>query len=423
MRRGRGENACRRARNAIYETEQFRCSAPRRRGGFASVGGSIILTTLLPRAVAILSLATGLFAATGASAQQGARGPVPVTVVTVAPEDVTLTSLLPGRVVASSVAEVRPQVDGIITERLFEEGTPVKIGDPLYRIDDAVYKARVVAAQAAVAQAEANLSTAERDAARNSRLLESSTVSEQTRDNSIAARDAAAAALEIAKAELLAANIDLDRTTIRAPLSGVIGLSLTTEGALVSAGQSGALTIIRSLDPVNVDVTQSAAEMLRWRRGTEVRPEGMDQTVSLTLADGTKYAETGRLAAAEPYVNESTGVVLLRMRFSNPEGLLLPGMYVQVEMPVGIARGAILAPQEGVSRDARGQPLAYVVGAEDTVELRQLTVAGARGNQWIVTGGLAGGDRVVVEGVQRIAAGAKVAPEERQATADAAPAP
>ncbi|PZQ52496.1 MAG: efflux RND transporter periplasmic adaptor subunit [Rhodovulum sulfidophilum] len=356
------------------------------------------------------------------SAQQGGQGgPVPVTVVTVQAEDVTLTSLMPGRVVASSVAEVRPQVDGIITERLFTEGTPVELGDPLYRIDDAVYRAQVAQAEAQVAQAQAQLRTAEQDAARNDELLQRNTISQQTRDDSFAARDAAAAALELAKAQLMTANINLDRTTIRAPLSGVIGRSLTTQGALVSAGQSGALSVIRALDPVNVDVTQSAAEMLRWRRGQDAagRLEG-DPSVTLSLADGSKFDQTGHLAAAEPYVNETTGVVLLRMQFNNPDGLLLPGMYVQVEMPVGVAKGAVITPQEGVSRDTRGQPLAYVVNADNVVETRELTIESARGPDWIVTGGLSAGDRVVVEGVQRISNGAEVVPEERGATPERA---
>ncbi|TPE52535.1 efflux RND transporter periplasmic adaptor subunit [Amaricoccus solimangrovi] len=383
------------------------------------------------RLKSFLAGALGLVVAVAApaGAQQQARGPVPVTVVTVQASDVALTSLLPGRVVASSVAQVRPQVDGIIKERLFTEGTPVELGDPLYKIDDASYRAQVAQAEAQVAQAEAQLRTAQQDADRNEELLQRNTISQQTRDESLATRDAANAALELAKAQLMAANINLDRTTIRAPLSGVIGLSLTTQGALVSAGQSDALTVIRTLDPVNVDVTQSAAEILRWRRGQ--RPGSgpdPDPMVSLTLADGSKYGHTGHLSAAEPYVNESTGVVVLRMQFDNPEGLLLPGMYVQVEIPLGTAAGAILTPQEGVSRDSRGQPLAYVVGENDVIETRQLTIEGAQGNQWIVTAGLEPGDRVVVEGVQKIANGATVTPEERAAApadtdaADATPA-
>ena len=203
---------------------------------------------------------------------------------------------------------------------------------------------------------------------------------------------------------------------LRAPLSGVIGRSLTSRGALVTAGQPGPLAIIRTLDPVLVDVTQSASEMLAWRRGrTAAQLEGADRTVTLHLADGTAHEHKGTLTAADPHVNELTGVVTLRMHFRNPDRLLLPGMYVQVEMPQGVARDAILAPQEGVSRDRRGRPTALVVNAENVVELRELTVLAARGSDWIVTGGLAAGDRIIVAGLQKTGPGATVVPEERAA--------
>lgn len=353
-----------------------------------------------------------------AFAQMGGGGPSPVTVVTVGASDVTLTSLLPGRVVASSVAEVRPQVGGLIQERLFTEGADVAAGDPLYRIDDDTYRAELASAQASVAQAQANLRVTELDADRNETLIGRNAISQQTLDNALAMRDSARAALAIAEAQLLSAQINLDRATITAPLSGVIGLSQTTEGALVSAGQADALSVIRSLDPVYVDVTQSAADMLRWRRGAAAAGlEGVDPTVTLTLADGSQYDHTGKITAAEPHVNEQTGVVLLRLTFPNPDRLLLPGMYVQVEAPLGVARGAVLAPQEGVMRNSRGEPFAYVVTPENVVEQRMLTIAAARNADWIVTEGLADGDRIVVEGVQKIGPGAPVAPEERAAAA------
>lgn len=352
-----------------------------------------------------------------AAAQTGGGGPAPVTTVTVKASDVTLTSLLPGRVVASSVAEVRPQVGGLIEARLFTEGADVNAGDPLYRLDDDTFRAELAAAEASVAQAQANLRLTQLDADRNQQLIERNAISQQTLDNALAARDSANAALAIAEAQLLSARINLDRTTITAPLAGVIGLSQTTEGALVSAGQAEALSVIRTLDPVYVDVTQSAADLLRWRSGAAAAElEGVDQTVTLTLADGSEYGHTGRIAAAEPHVNEQTGVVLLRLTFPNPDRLLLPGMYVQVEAPLGIARGAILAPQEGVMRNGRGEPFAYVVTAENTVEQRMLTIAAARDADWVVTAGLKDGDRVVVEGLQKIGPGAPVVPEERTAT-------
>ncbi len=392
-----------------------------------------MLFRLLPAALAVALAAP----AAPALAQMGGGGPTPVTVVTVHESDVTLTSLLPGRVVASAVAEVRPQVGGLIEERLFVEGGDVKAGDPLYRIDDDIYRAKLAAAEAAVAQAQANVTVTELDAERNQQLIRRNAVSQQSLDNALAARDSAKAALAIAEAELLAARIDLDRATIVAPLSGVIGLSQTTQGALVSAGQAEALSVIRTLDPVYVDVTQSAADLLRWRRGLAAQGlKGSDLTVRLVLADGSDYDHTGEITAAEPHVNEQTGVVLLRLNFPNPERLLLPGMYVQVEAPLGVAEGAILTPQEGVMRNSRGEPFAYVATPENVIEQRMLTIAAARGADWIVTGGLKDGDRVVVEGVQKTGPGAPVVPEERAAPAadpaaagsaapgpDAAPAP
>lgn len=360
-------------------------------------------------AFAILSPALAL-------AQQG--GPVPVTVVTLQPQTITLTATLPGRVVASATAEVRPQVNGIIVERLFGEGSDVALGDPLYRIDDAAYRAALAAAQAQVKQAEATLRAAQRDAERAERLLARGVASEQVRDDALAARDTAAAAVEVAKASQLGAEIELDRTVIRAPLGGVIGRSLTTQGSLATSGQAQALAVIRTLDPVLVDVTQSAAEILAWRRGqTAERLEGAAQTVTLTLADGSAFEQAGSLTVADPYVNELTGVVTLRLTFPNPDRLLLPGMYVQVEMPQAVAHGALLAPMEGVSRDRRGRPVALVVGDGGVVEQRELTVAQAQGAAWVVTAGLEAGDRLIVEGVQKVAPGAVAAPEERGAPA------
>jgi membrane fusion protein (multidrug efflux system) len=366
--------------------------------------------------------ALALAAAThGAQAQQGERPPAEVTVVTLKVTDVTLTSTLPGRVVASAVAEVRPQVDGIITERLYEEGAPVEVGDPLYRIDQDAYAAQVAAAQAQVAQAEAQLKSNEQEATRIRTLIERKVASEQNLEVAIAARDSAAAALKVAQANLMSAQIELDRTVIKAPLTGVIGRSLTTQGALASAGQATPLAVIRTLDPVLVDVTQSAAELIAWRRGlTSARLADVDQDVALILADGVRYEKTGLLKAAEPSVDEQTGVVTLRLQFPNPDSLLLPGMYVQVIMPQGVVRDVVLAPQQGVTRDRRGNPQALVANADNVVEQRALDVIQAKGDQWIVRSGLGEGDRIIVEGLQKIAPGAKVAPVERAPAAAAA---
>ena len=363
------------------------------------------------------ALFVSLFAAMAASpahAQQQDRPPTPVTVVTLEEQTVTVTSTLPGRVVASGVAEVRPQVNGIIVERLFEEGSAVKEGDVLYRIDPATYRAQVVAAEAAVNQAQVSLDSANRELARMEKLRKSNVASEQSVDTAQTTRDSADAALQVAKAQLLAANIDLDRTTIRAQISGAIGLSLTTQGALVISGQSNPLAVIRKLDPVYVDVTQSAADLIRWKRkGPQSVGANADTKVELTLADRTAYDQTGELTAAEPHVDELTGVVTLRLQFPNPDEMLLPGMYVQVAMPQGVIDNAVLVPQEGVSRDRRGNPTAMVVNADNVVEQRTLTIVSDRGGDWIVSDGVEAGDKVIVEGLQKIAVGATVAPEER----------
>lgn len=365
----------------------------------------------LSRTIRVLAFCAGLVP--GLAGAQQEQGPTPVTVVTLTPQDVTLTSLLPGRVAASAEAEVRPQVDGIITDRLFAEGADVIEGDPLYQIDKAIYEAAVRQAQAGVAQAEAQLRAAEREARRLVELQSRNVASEQAVDTAVSERDSAAARLELAEAQLNTAEINLARTTIRARLSGRIGLSLTSQGALVSANQAQPLAVIRNINPVYVDVTQSAADLLRWRRGeTERALEGADATVRLRLADGSEYSETGYLKAAESNVNPQTGVVTLRMQFANPDLLLLPGMYVQVEMPVEVARAVYLVPQKGVIHDRRGRPLAWVVNGEGVIEERVLGIIQDRGNAWVVEEGLNPGDRIVVAGFQKTAPGATVTPEE-----------
>ncbi|KAA5606022.1 efflux RND transporter periplasmic adaptor subunit [Roseospira marina] len=368
-----------------------------------------------PIAVAILLL---FVTVTGARAQapQGEQPPQAVTVVTLKAQDVTLTADLPGRVVASRTAEVRPQVDGIIMERLFEEGSEVTVGQPLYLIDPATYEARVAAATAQVTQAQATLKAAERDANRQADLVKQRVASVRTYDEAVAARDEAEAAVQVAQADLKSAEIQLERTTIKAPIDGVIGRSLTTQGALVTNGQAQALAIIRAIDQVQVDVTQSAAEILAWRRGLmSARLKEKPHAVSLILADGSRYEATGSLEAAEPYVNEQTGVVTLRLEFPNPDHLLLPGMYVRVLMPQGIVEDVVLAPQRGVSYDRRGRPVAMVVNADNVVEERVLDIVEDRGSDWIVGGGLNDGDRIIVAGLQKVSPGATVAPEEQAA--------
>ncbi|WP_037971493.1 efflux RND transporter periplasmic adaptor subunit [Sulfitobacter noctilucae] len=351
-----------------------------------------------------------------ATAQSQSRPPPAVTVTTVQPQDVTLTTTLPGRVVASAMAEVRPQVAGIITERLFQEGGRVEAGDVLYTIDPASYDAALAQADAAVAQAQAQLNAAQKEEERQQELATRNVASTAALDTAVAARDSALAGVKAAEAQRNAAQIQLDRTKIEARLSGEIGRSLTSQGALVTASQASPLAVIRNIDTVYVDVTQSAADIIEWRRGNVGgrMGDGMPQ-VTLTLADGSLYDQTGTLTAAEPDVNEQTGVVVLRMSFDNPDKLLLPGMYVQVEMPTRTARDVFLIPQEAVSRNRRGQPVAMVVGAENVVEARQLTVLQDKGTAWVVSDGLSAGDRIVTVGLQKASAGATVSPQEAAA--------
>ncbi|WP_134680755.1 efflux RND transporter periplasmic adaptor subunit [Paracoccus ravus] len=364
-----------------------------------------------------LSLAPGTVA--WAQAPGAGQAPPPaVTVVTLHAEDIALTTTLPGRVTASAEAEVRPQVNGIVTERLFEEGRLVKVGDPLFHIDQTTYEAQVAQAEAAVAQARAQAENARREADRIGELRDRRVASESTSEGAIATRDAAEAAVKVAEAQLQTARIELERTTIRAELDGDIGLAQISQGALVTASQAAPLAVIRTLDPVHVDVTQSSAEIIRWKRRMEAaEAQNDDRRVMLRLADGSDYDHTGKLTAAEPYVNETTGVVTLRLSFANPDRLLLPGMYVQAVVQQAVAQNVVLAPQEGVTRDRRGQPIALVVNAENQVEQRPLTILQDMGNNWVVGEGLQEGDRLIVEGLQKIGVGMTVAPEERGAAA------
>ncbi|EGJ20040.1 RND family efflux transporter MFP subunit [Cereibacter sphaeroides WS8N] len=368
----------------------------------------------LPLVLAALILAAPAVRAEGPAGAE--RPPSPVTVVTLTAKDYPIISILPGRVTASEVAEVRPQVNGIIRERLFEEGTEVEKDQPLYKIEDDMYAAAVAAARAAVTQAEATLRSAEKDARRAEELFGNNAGSEQRLDTAVATRDAAAAALQMARAELKTAEINLSRTTVRAPIAGTIGLSQTTTGALVAEGQEAPLTTIRSLDRVHVDVTQSATDLLKWRSRTGKNTVGrVDENVALILADGSRYPLRGRLAAAEPQVQPTTGMVTLRIHFPNPQRILLPGMYVQVELPVARADKAVAVPHQAVIRDRLGVPAVWLVTEQNVIEARPVEIVKSDGDRWIVTKGLETGDRVVVAGFQKAAVGAPVTPEEQGA--------
>lgn len=350
-----------------------------------------------------------------------AQAPTPtVTVVTAQPTDYTQTARLPGRIKASIISEVRPQVSGIIRERQFEEGSSVEAGQPLYEIEPDTYAAAVTAAQAGVAQAQANYDLAVREAQRAEELFSNNTASGQRRDSAIATRDAANAALQLAQAQLQSAKIDLERTTIRAPIAGVIGFSQATPGSLVAAQQVAPLTTIRALDPIYVDVTQSANDLLRWRqseRGGGVMATGQ---ATLILPTGDTYPIKGELRAAEPQVAPTTGMITLRISFPNPDQMLLPGMYVEVVLPQIEEKNVYLVPQSAVLRDQQGTPHAWVV-ENGTVAVRTLTVLTSDANNWVVTDGLKPGDQIITTGFQKIAPGGpvEIAPSEDPAAAAA----
>lgn len=323
-----------------------------------------------------------------------------VGIVTLQAEPYTLTTELPGRTSAFRIAEVRPQVDGIIQKRLFQEGTEVKAGQQLYQIDPSVY-------QASLKSAEATLASARSLADRYKALVSDQAVSRQSYDEARAAQLTAEAALEKAR-------IDLRYTKVLAPISGRIGRSAVTEGALVNNGQATAMATIQQLDPIYVDVTQSTKELLRLRRDLEsgqLQKAGDNAAkVRLTLEDGSTYEHEGTLEFSEVSVDEGTGSVTLRAMFPNPEHTLLPGMFVHAQLSSGVNQQAILAPQQGVTRDLKGQAVAMVVNAENKVEMRQLEADRAVGDRWLVTKGLNPGDRLITEGLQFVQPGIEVKP-------------
>jgi len=345
--------------------------------------------------------------------------PPEVTVITVQPAPVALTTELAGRTSAYQIAEVRPQVGGILKERLFREGAEVKAGAALYRIDPASYDAEVERAQAALAKAEANLATAKVKADRYKELAAINFVSEQAQDDVTVALKQADADAAAARAALQSARINRGYTTVTAPISGLIGRSALTPGALVTASQATALATIQQLDPIYVDVTQSSTDLLKLRRelaSGRLKSAGTDQArVRLVLEDGSKYPLEGRLQFSEVSVDPATGSVTLRAVFPNPNQQLLPGMYVRAVLEEGVRENAILVPQQAVSRDPRGNALALVVAADGTVQQRLLRTDRALGDQWLVSEGLAAGDRVIVEGLQRVRPGAPAKAVEKAA--------
>ena len=348
------------------------------------------------------------------------QGPVEVGVVTISTTDVPLVADLPGRTTAFRRAEVRPQVTGIIQKRLFEEGSDIKAGTQLYQIDEATYRAAHATAKAELARAEANLLAAEAREKRYKDLVAAKAISQQDYDDALASLGQARANLAAGKAAVETAAINLKYTKVIAPISGIIGKSSVTEGTLVTAGQADVLATIQQLDPIYVDVSQSVDDLLALRRQMiKGNVAGVDEAkVRLVLEDGSVYEHEGVLQFSEVGVNETTGTVTLRALFPNPDRLLLPGMFVRTELQEGLRNNAILVSQRGVTRDRSGGATALVVGKDGTVELRQLKTSRTVGDQWLVEDGLAVGDQVIVEGLQKVRPGAPVKAVPAQIAAD-----
>jgi membrane fusion protein, multidrug efflux system len=352
-----------------------------------------------------LMLATGI-ALSGCGPSKGPQKPAPeVGIVVLKPESVPLTAELPGRTNPFATSDVRPQVSGILQSILFTEGGLVHAGQPLYQIDPAPYKAAYDSARAALQNAEANLTTTKLKAARYASLIAQNAIAKQDYDDAEAAYKQALANVAQQKANLEAAAINLGYTRITAPITGRIGRSVVRPGSLLTADQTTALATIQTLDPIYVDVNQSSAELVQLEKsaaaGQMSRRTPATALATLQLEDGTRYAHDGTLEFSEVTVDPTTGAVVLRARFPNAEGLLLPGMYVRATIAEGIAHNAILAPQRGVSRNERGEPTALVVDNHGIARLRLLTAPRVIGTNWLVTSGLKAGDKLIVEGLQR----------------------
>lgn len=373
-----------------------------------------------------IALAVTLLAACGQKADAppaSAGRPTTVGVVVLQAEEAQLSTELPGRLSSPLVAEIRPQVSGLIKARRFTEGASVKAGDPLYQIDPASYQAAYASAQAAVAKAEAVVESDRLTAQRQADLARIDAVSQQDKQDAEAALKQAQADLATARAALETARINLGYTTLNSPISGLVDVSTVTPGALVTAAQTTALTTVRQINPIQVDITQSSAELLRLKRDLasgRLQRVGQDEVqVQLQLEDGSTYARSGKLRFSGVSVNTSTGAITLRATFDNPDGLLLPGMYVHARLQTALARDAILVPQQAVSRNNKGEARVLVVDAQNKVSQRGIVTSQQVGNRWLVDSGLKAGERVITEGAQKVKVGDVVQVQEVSASASA----
>ncbi|HFC3416319.1 TPA: multidrug efflux RND transporter periplasmic adaptor subunit MtrC [Neisseria gonorrhoeae] len=377
-------------------------------------------------ALALSSCGKGGDAAQGGQ-PAGREAPAPVVgVVTVHPQTVALTVELPGRLESLRTADVRAQVGGIIQKRLFQEGSYVRAGQPLYQIDSSTYEAGLESARAQLATAQATLAKADADLARYKPLVSADAISKQEYDAAVTAKRSAEASVKAAQAAIKSAGINLNRSRITAPISGFIGQSKVSEGTLLNAGDTTVLATIRQTNPMYVNVTQSASEVMKLRRqiaeGKLLAADGAI-AVGIKFDDGTVYPEKGRLLFADPTVDESTGQITLRAAVSNDQNILMPGLYVRVLMDQVAADNAFIVPQQAVTRGAKDAVM--IVNAQGGMEPREVTVAQQQGTNWIVTSGLKDGDKVVVEGISiaGMTGAKKVTPKEWAPSENQAAAP
>jgi membrane fusion protein, multidrug efflux system len=360
------------------------------------------------------AIAAGMMLLSGCSTKGSNATPPPpppeVGVIVVQPQRVALTTELSGRTSANLIAEVRPQVGGIIQKRLFTEGSDVKAGQVLYQIDPATYQAAFASAKASEARSEANQGSVRLKEERYKDLVKIKAVSQQDYDDAYAALKQAEADVALSKAAVETARINLAYTRVTAPISGRIGRSTVTNGALVTASQAAALATIQQLDSMYVDVTQSTAELLKLKQNLAngVLKKSASAQVKLLMEDGSLYPLTGSLKFSEVTVDQSTGSVTLRAVFPNPKQMLLPGMFVRAVLEDGVDEKAILIPQRGVTRNPKGEAVVMVVGAEEKAEQRPIKVVRTVGDNWLVSEGMKAGDRVIVEGLQKARPGTTV---------------
>lgn len=356
-------------------------------------------------------LAAVLLLSACADKAQPAPPATEVGFVTLTTQAVPITTELTGRVTSQAVSEVRPQVNGIIRRRLFEEGAYVRAGQPLYEIDSRVYEASRNEASAQLQNAQAQLTTAQAKASRYEGLTEMDAVSGQDADDVTAAARQARASVAQAQAALRSAELNLGFTRITAPISGRIGRSLLTQGALVTANQADPLATIQAMDPVFIDITESSTRILEIRKAlANGGLSAASASVTLILDDGTEYEQAGTITFTDAVVDEATGAVTIRARIPNPNSLLLPGMFVRVRIEEGVVPNGVLAPQQGISRSTGGQATAMVLTADNTVEQRKVVTYRAIGDQWLITSGLKAGDRLIVEGTSKASVGQTVRP-------------